>query len=70
MEFIKKLAFVLTIIGGLKWGLVGFFNFDLVAMVFGPLSALSRIVYALVGISSVWLIFDHSCHNAMEHKHA
>ena len=70
MEFIKKLAFVLTIIGGLNWGLVGFFNFDLVAMIFGPMSALSRIVYALVGISSVLLIFDHSCHNAMEHKHA
>jgi len=70
MNLIQKIAFILTIIGGLNWGLIGFFNFDLVAMIFGPMTVLSRLVYGLVGFSAVWLIFDHSCHNAMEHKHA
>ena len=70
MELIKKIAFILTIIGGINWGLIGFFNFDLVAMFFGNMSFLSRLVYGLVGLSSVWLIFDHSCHTEMEHKHA
>ena len=61
MELIKKIAFVLTIIGGLNWGLIGLLNLDLVALVFGPMTILSRITYLLVGASAVWLIFDHSC---------
>ncbi|MFP4164177.1 MAG: DUF378 domain-containing protein [Chitinispirillaceae bacterium] len=48
-------AMVLLIIGGLNWGLVGFFSFDLVAAIFGPMSAVSRIVYALVGLSAVYV---------------
>ena len=49
-------ALILVIIGGLNWGLVGFFNFDLVAAIFGNMSVLSRIVYALVGVSSVYIL--------------
>lgn len=49
------LALVLVIVGGLNWGLVGIFNFDLVATIFGDMSALSRIVYALVGLAAVYL---------------
>ncbi len=49
------LAVVLVIVGGLNWGLVGIFNFDLVATIFGDMSALSRIVYALVGLAAVYL---------------
>ena len=48
-------ALVLVIVGGLNWGLVGLFNFDLVATIFGAMSALSVIVYVLVGISAVYL---------------
>jgi uncharacterized membrane protein YuzA (DUF378 family) len=44
----------LVIVGGLNWGLVGLFDFDLVAALFGEKSSLSRIVYVLVGISAVW----------------
>jgi uncharacterized membrane protein YuzA (DUF378 family) len=45
---------LLVIIGALNWGLIGFFNFDLVAALFGgPTSFLSRVVYALVGISGL-----------------
>lgn len=49
------LALVLVIVGGLNWGLVGIFNFDLVATIFGDMSALSRVVYALVGLAAVYL---------------
>jgi uncharacterized membrane protein YuzA (DUF378 family) len=43
-------------VGGLNWGLVGLFDFDLVATLFGEMSALSRIVYTLVGVSALWQI--------------
>lgn len=48
-------ALVLVIVGGLNWGLVGILNFNLVATLFGDMSALARIVYALVGLSAVYL---------------
>jgi uncharacterized protein len=44
---------VLLVIGGLNWLLVGLFDFDLVAAIFGEMSALSRVVYVLVGISAI-----------------
>ena len=44
----------LVIIGAINWGLIGFFRFDLVAFLFGDMSWLSRIVYALVGISGLY----------------
>lgn len=49
------LALVLMIIGGLNWGLVGFLKFDLVATIFGDMSGISRIVYAIVGLSALYL---------------
>lgn len=51
------IAFVLLIVGGLNWALVGLFGFDLVAFIFGDMSIISRIVYVLVGISAIFLIF-------------
>ena len=49
----KKLILILMIIGGLNWGLVGFFNYNLVSSIFGAnLVIISRIVYALVGLAS------------------
>ncbi|MBP6930099.1 DUF378 domain-containing protein [Patescibacteria group bacterium] len=51
------LVLVLVIVGGLNWGLVGFFQFDLVAWIFGDAAnVLARIVYALVGLSAVYLL--------------
>lgn len=47
----------LLIIGGLNWGLVGIFNFDLVATIFGDMSVVSRIVYILVALSAVTALF-------------
>lgn len=46
----------LVIIGAVNWGLVGFFRFDLVAFLFGNMSWLSRIIYALVGIGGLYLL--------------
>lgn len=53
MHFLKVLSYILVIIGALNWGLVGFFNFDLVAAIFGEMTVLARIVYGLVGISAI-----------------
>ena len=47
-------ALTLVIIGAINWGLIGFFRFDLVAWLFGSLTLLSRIIYALVGISGLY----------------
>jgi len=51
------IALVLLIIGGLNWGLVGLFGFDLVAAIFGPMTAISRIVYVLVGLAALYAIY-------------
>jgi len=51
-------ALILVIIGALNWGLVGLFNFDLVATIFGNMSALSRIIYTLVGLSSLYMLIS------------
>lgn len=48
------IALVLMIVGGLNWGLVGLFQFDLVATLFGEMSMLSRIVYVLVGAAALY----------------
>ena len=51
------IALVLLIIGGINWGLVGFFNFDLVATIFGAMSTLTTIIYVLVGLAGLWTIY-------------
>jgi uncharacterized membrane protein YuzA (DUF378 family) len=56
MKFINILTLVLVIVGGLNWGLVGLFGFDLVAAIFGVGSMFSRLVYILVGLSAAWQI--------------
>jgi uncharacterized protein len=48
------ITFVLLIIGGLNWGLLGLFSFDLVTFVFGEISPLNRVVYVLVGLSALY----------------
>lgn len=57
MYYLEKIALWLTIIGGLNWGLIGLFDFNLVAAVFGGMSLLSRIIYILVGLAAIWLIY-------------
>ncbi|MFA4999431.1 MAG: DUF378 domain-containing protein [Parcubacteria group bacterium] len=55
MKILKKVALALLVVGGLNWGLVGLFKFDLVATIFGDMSLLSRVVYVVVGICAVYL---------------
>lgn len=54
MKALGILTAALIVIGGLNWGLVGFLKFDLVATVFGDMSALARLVYVLVGLSAIY----------------
>ena len=56
MKLLNCIALTIAIIGAINWGLIGFFNFNLVAFIFGDLTLLSRIVYALVGLSGLYLI--------------
>ena len=57
MNSLSWIAVILVIIGGLNWGLIGFFKFDLVATIFGDMSTLTRIVYSLVGLAALYMIF-------------
>ena len=50
-------ALVLVIVGGLNWGLVGLFNFDLVEAILGTIPVLQSVVYILVGIAAVYMIY-------------
>lgn len=50
------IALTLVIIGAINWGLIGFFQFDLVATLFGDMSMLSRIIYGIVGIAGLYCI--------------
>jgi hypothetical protein len=56
LNVLDWVAIILLAVGGLNWGLVGIFDFDLVATIFGDMSALSRIVYSVVGISAVYIL--------------
>ncbi len=73
MKTLDVITGVLLVVGGLNWGLVGIAHFDLVAALFGDMSALSRIVYTLVGISAVyqairWLAAPRQARLAVDHS--
>ena len=54
MKTLDTIFAVLLVIGGLNWGLVGFFSFDLVKAILGDMTFLSRVVYILVGVSALY----------------
>ena len=57
MKIVDRIALILTIIGGINWGLIGIFKFDLVAWIFGGQRAvMSRIVYTLICLAAIWCI--------------
>lgn len=71
MRVIHWIAVVLVIVGALNWGMWGFFQIDVVATLFkGPSSAISRIIYSLVGLSGLWCIslFKHLACCSMQKK--
>jgi len=56
MHILRIIAYSLVITGAVVWGIVGFFNYNIVSAMFGDMTLFSRIVYALVGISGVFLL--------------
>ena len=61
METLQKICLVFTIIGAIVWGLIGFFDFNLVEWIFGT-SIISQIIYIIVGICgliNIGLLFNH-----------
>ena len=56
MKALIYIALTLVIIGAINWGLIGFFRFNLVSLIFGDMTVLARIIYALVGLSGLYLL--------------
>jgi uncharacterized membrane protein YuzA (DUF378 family) len=54
---VDLIALILVIVGGLNWGLVGLFDFNLVSAIFGEGNTLSRIIYILVGLAGLYMIY-------------
>jgi uncharacterized membrane protein YuzA (DUF378 family) len=59
MNILRGIAFVLVMVGAIAWGILGIFNVNIVAALFGDATILTRIVYALVGISAIVLLATH-----------
>ena len=62
METAQKIFLVVTIIGAVNWGLIGFFDFNLVEMILGEGTLFTKIVYVLVGVFglfNIWILFNH-----------
>lgn len=55
-KWLDYTSLTLVVIGAINWGLIGFFKFDLVAFLFGNMSWISRIVYALAGLAGLYMI--------------
>ncbi len=53
MNIIKAITYTVVLIGALNWGLIGAFNFDLISFLFGEMSALSRVIYTIVGLCAI-----------------
>ncbi len=56
MNVFDYIVITLVVIGAINWGLIGFFRFDLVNVIFGDLTLLSRIIYALVGLGGLYML--------------
>ena len=62
MNIVQKSCLFFTIVGAVNWGLIGLFNFDLVATIFGPMSIAARVIYTIVGICglvNIGILFNH-----------
>jgi uncharacterized membrane protein YuzA (DUF378 family) len=59
MKALHMLTYLLLFVGGLNWGLVGLFNFNLVNSLLGTWPSVEKIVYVLVGVATVYIIATH-----------
>ena len=62
MKVANCIAWVILLIGGINWLLIGLAGFNLVGAIFGSLSLISRIIYCLVGLSAIWLLISPIIH--------
>ncbi len=60
MKILHSISFVLVIVGGLNWLLVGLFNWDIGMLVGGPTAIITKIIYILVGLGAIYLMSTHS----------
>ncbi len=67
-KVLDSIALTIAIVGAINWGLIGFFSFDLVAFICGNMSWISRIIYALVGLSGLYLITFYMYVNAIAER--
>lgn len=71
MKALHIIAMILLVIGGLNWGLIGLFGFDLVAAIFGAGEIITRILYVLVGLAALYKISccckSHECGPSCKH---
>jgi len=65
-KFLQYFSLTLTVIGAINWGLIGFFDFNLVSGIFGDATAFTRVIYALVGLSGLYMIslYGRACADA------
>ena len=74
-RFLNWFCLTMVVIGAINWGLVGFFQFDLIAAIFGGMSSwVSRIIYALIGLSGLYALsffrfFDRDNNRVTNHMH-
>lgn len=59
MKMLHMVSFALLVVGGVNWGLVGLFDFNLVEVILGTLPGVAKLVYVLVGVSAVYLAATH-----------
>lgn len=59
-KFLQYFALTIAVIGAINWGLIGFFNLNLVSLLFGSMSWISRIIYGLVGLCGLYLLTFYS----------
>jgi len=60
LNTVDWISMALLIVGGINWGLIGLFNFNLVGALFGPTSALTRLIYVVVGLCALYTIYTSS----------
>lgn len=56
MKTLDYIALILVVVGAVNWGLIGFFNFDLVRVIFGDMTLISRIIYSVIGIAGLYAL--------------
>lgn len=61
MKILNCIALTITVIGAINWGLIGLFQFNLVAFLFGNMTLLSRIIYTLVGLCGLYMLRFYGC---------